>query len=55
MSNGEVTGVKHFDSKAAVETYIRGLPIMSVFYMAGWYMQNHILYMPPKAVSSLQP
>lgn len=51
ISNGKMTGVKHFDSKATVETYIRGLPIKSVFYMAGWYMQNHIFYMPPKLVS----
>jgi len=52
VSDGKLTGIKHFDSKATVETYIRELPIMSVFYMAGWYMQNHIFYMPPKAVSS---
>lgn len=51
MSNGKVTGVNHFESKALVEEYIRKLPIMSVFFMAGWYMQNHLRYMPPKAVS----
>lgn len=43
--------VHHFDSKAEVEEYIRGLPIMSAFFMAGHYMQNHIVYMPPKVVS----
>ncbi|KAL3451116.1 NmrA family transcriptional regulator [Aspergillus insuetus] len=41
MSNGEVTSLPQFDSKAVVEEYIRGLPFpVSVFYLAGWYMQN---------------
>lgn len=53
MTNGAVTFVEHFDSKATVETYIRGLSIMKAFFMAGWYMQNHIHFMPPKAVSSI--
>jgi hypothetical protein len=48
---GALMAVHHFDSKAEVEEYIRGLPIMSAFFMAGHYMQNHIVYMPPKVVS----
>lgn len=53
MSDGKVTDLKHFDSKALVEEYIRKLPIMSAFFMAGWYMQNHLGFMPPKAVGPL--
>ena len=40
----------HFDSKAEVEIYIRGLPIKSVFYMAGFYMQNFKNVFSPKLV-----
>jgi hypothetical protein len=39
MTNGEFT-LPHWETKADVETYIRGLPIASVFYVAGYYMQN---------------
>jgi hypothetical protein len=46
-----LTEVVPFDSKAEVEEYIRGLPILSSFFMAGWYMQNNIAYMRPKLVS----
>lgn len=53
MTKGEITTVHHFDSKAEVEAYIRGLPILSTFFMAGWYMQNHIAFMPPKLVRTL--
>ncbi|TVY28036.1 NmrA-like family domain-containing protein [Lachnellula hyalina] len=48
MTRGALTDVAHFDSKAEVEEYIRNLPILSSFFMAGWYMQNHISYMRPK-------
>ena len=51
MTRGALTDVAHFDSKAEVEEYIRNLPILSSFFMAGWYMQNHISYMRPKLVS----
>lgn len=51
MSGGALTSVHHFDSKAEVEHYIRSLPMMSAFFMAGHYMQNHLAYMPPKMVS----
>jgi uncharacterized protein YbjT (DUF2867 family) len=41
MTGGKVTTVHHFDSKAEVEDYIRGLPFhSSVFFMPGWFMQN---------------
>lgn len=50
MSSGTLTEVAHFDSKAEVEEYIRSLPILSSFFMAGWYMQNHLSYMRPKLV-----
>ena len=40
ITNGKTTAMVHFDSKAEVEEYIRTLPITSVFYMAGFYMQN---------------
>lgn len=37
----------HFDSKAEVEQYIRSLPLTSVFFMAGGYMQNFLTVMRP--------
>ena len=51
MSNGKLSGMHHFDSKAEVETYIRGLPIKSTFYMAGFYMQNMQTIFKPNSVS----
>ena len=50
MTEGKLTGVKHFDSKATVETYIRGLPIKSVFYMPAFYMQNMKNMFKPQTV-----
>ena len=50
MTEGKLTGVKHFDSKATVETYIRGLPIKSAFYMPAFYMQNMTSMFKPKKV-----
>ena len=55
ISNGKFTKVYHFDSKAEVEIYIRGLPIKSVFYMAGFYMQNFQTMFRPNIVSLLCP
>ncbi|KAH7321523.1 hypothetical protein BKA65DRAFT_540728 [Rhexocercosporidium sp. MPI-PUGE-AT-0058] len=49
LSKGKVA-LKHFDSKAEIEDYVRSLPILSVFFMAGWYMQNHISHMRPQPV-----
>ncbi|KAJ5117422.1 hypothetical protein N7448_011054 [Penicillium atrosanguineum] len=41
ISNGAITTEHHFDSKAEVEAYIRGLPFpSSVFFLPGWFMQN---------------
>ena len=51
MTGGKLSGVKHFDSKADVETYIRGLPIKSTFYMPAFYMQNMTSIYKPKPVS----
>lgn len=51
MTKGKLSGVKHFDSKAEVESYIRGLPIKSVFYMPAFYMQNMTSLFKPKPVS----
>ncbi|KAK6855399.1 NmrA family transcriptional regulator [Apiospora arundinis] len=45
MSDGE-HGLAHFDSKAAVEEYIRCLDIRSTFFMPAWFMQNHLSIMP---------
>ncbi|KAL3488074.1 hscarg dehydrogenase [Aspergillus germanicus] len=54
MSNGEVTALPQFDSKAVVEEYIRSLPFpVSVFYLAGWYMQNIWHEMAPQV--QIQP
>lgn len=53
MTSGKLSNVHHFDSKAEVETYIRGLSIQSIFYMPAWYMQNFKAFMTPKPVSSL--
>ena len=51
MSGGKITSMKHFDSKADVETYIRGLPIKSAFYMPAAYMQNTKTFFKPQLVS----
>ena len=40
LSGGKYTKVYHFDSKAEVETYIRGLGIPATFYLPGFYMSN---------------
>ncbi len=41
----------HFDSKAKVEEYIRTLDIKTMFFMPGWFMQNHLHFMRPHKVS----
>ncbi|RPA88141.1 NmrA-domain-containing protein [Ascobolus immersus RN42] len=40
ISSGKFTHVYHFDSKAAVEDYIRSLGIPASFFLAGFYMEN---------------
>jgi uncharacterized protein YbjT (DUF2867 family) len=58
MSDGELTTVHHFDSKAEVEDYIRSLNFpSSVFYLPGWFMQNvwHGFVPKPKMVRTPLP
>jgi len=40
LSKGVLSKVHHFDSKAAVETYIREIGIPSTFFLPGFYMSN---------------
>ncbi|XDG02546.1 hypothetical protein ABKA04_002161 [Annulohypoxylon sp. FPYF3050] len=40
ISGGKYTKVTPFDAKAAIEKYIRGLPIQSAFLSAGSFMEN---------------
>ena len=40
ISGGKYTKVTHFDAKAKVEQYIRGLSIKSAFCSLGFFMQN---------------
>ncbi|KAK4936374.1 hypothetical protein LTR10_022748 [Elasticomyces elasticus] len=40
-------GKPHFDSKAEVEEYVRSLPLTSVYFMAGFYMQNFLVLLKP--------
>ena len=40
ISGGKLTTVEHFDTKAEIEEYIRGLPVKSAFFAPGNFMQN---------------
>ena len=40
LSGGKYSNVIHFDAKAKIEQYIRGLHIKSAFYSPGIFMQN---------------
>ena len=40
LTGGEFPNVEHFDSKAAVEQYIRELGIPATFFMPGFFMSN---------------
>ncbi|CAI6298570.1 unnamed protein product [Periconia digitata] len=40
-------GLPNFDGKADVEAYIRNLPMKSLFYMPGWFMQNQLSFSKP--------
>lgn len=55
MTEGKLSAVKHFDSKAEVEMYIRDLHIKSTFYMPAFYMQNMTSLFKPKPVSAAPP
>ncbi|KAF2679865.1 NAD(P)-binding protein [Lentithecium fluviatile CBS 122367] len=48
ISGGELTRVEHFDVKAEVEGYIRGLPIKSAFFAPGSFMQNYFTNQTPR-------
>jgi uncharacterized protein YbjT (DUF2867 family) len=41
-THGELTAVKHFDSKAAVEEYVRGTGQPASFFMPGFFMSNSL-------------
>ncbi|RMJ21880.1 NmrA-like family [Aspergillus sp. HF37] len=47
LSGGKF-GVPHFDAKVAVERYIRGLPVKSVFVAPGSFMQNFMTMTVPR-------
>lgn len=40
LSNGVLSGVTHFDSKARIEEYIRETGIPASFYLPGFFMSN---------------
>ena len=40
LTNGKFPNVEHFDSKAAVEQYIREIGIPATFFMPGFFMSN---------------
>lgn len=40
MTGGKFPNVEHFDSKAAVEEYIREIGIPATFFMPGYFMSN---------------
>lgn len=40
MTNGKLTKVQHFDSKAAVEEYARSQGVPATYFMPGYYMPN---------------
>lgn len=54
-ADGGFSAPKQFVSKADVEDYIRTLPIKSMFFMPGWFMQNHFQMMPPQKVRGARP
>jgi len=40
LTGGKLKNVEHFDVKAEIETYIRGLPVQSAFFAPASFMQN---------------
>jgi uncharacterized protein YbjT (DUF2867 family) len=48
ISNGVLKNVEHFDVKAEIETYIRGLPVKSAFFAPGSFMQNFTTMAKPR-------
>jgi len=51
LSGGKLAHVKHFDSKAAIEAYIREIGIPASFFLPGFYMSN----LPGKMLRQLAP
>lgn len=48
-SGAKYQKVDHFDAKAEVEGYMRGLPtIRSIFYAQGWFIQSFNRHMAPR-------
>ena len=47
ISGGKYTST-HFDAKAQIERYIRGLPIKSAFHSPGTFMTNFHSFFPPR-------
>jgi len=51
LTHGKFPNVEYFDSKAAVEQYIRDLGVPATFFLAGFFMSNFpgasILQLPP--------
>jgi uncharacterized protein YbjT (DUF2867 family) len=51
LSGGKLAHVKHFDSKAKVEAYVREIGIPASFFLPGFYMSN----LPGKMLRQLPP
>ena len=53
ISGGKYSNAIHFDAKAKVEQYIRGLPIKSAFFSPGGFMQNfqNLPFLVPRQAS----
>lgn len=48
LSGGALRNVEHFDVKAEIEAYIRGLPVQSAFFAPASFMQNLYSHMRPR-------
>jgi uncharacterized protein YbjT (DUF2867 family) len=48
ISNGALKHVEHFDDKAEIEQYIRGLPVKSAFFAPASFMQNFSTHSVPR-------
>jgi uncharacterized protein YbjT (DUF2867 family) len=48
ISGGKLTHVEHFDVKAEIETYMRGLPIRAAFFAPAGFMQNFVTNQMPR-------
>ncbi|KAH7406438.1 hypothetical protein DE146DRAFT_647490 [Phaeosphaeria sp. MPI-PUGE-AT-0046c] len=48
ISNGALKNVEHFDDKAEIEEYIRGLPVKSAYFAPASFMQNFLTHSKPR-------